>query len=843
MATLSLLSITSHHHEHRSHNSLVIHNSNILARNTPAPPEQRLLAFPHGTRVTVRDLFGSMPVRVKQRGLEMEKPGPAREFERLVLNIVGILLVWPDKVSVTIRDATSSHALSLRTKDTEDDNDGSILLRRTPRLLAQAALYDDSSADSWVEVGARGFGVCVSGSVSLLPTATKRLQFIAIGIEPLSNDHFANVLYDEVNNVFANSAFGVIEGESDDGAPNKKEKRTSFRIKELKARKGIDRWPIFALQIRFEERPSSQAPVVEEILDGRSSDLAIITNLLRALAYQFLKKHHFRPKPVSSILHQSPASGDGGRSTVAASTPSERRHLSTSVGGQQSLWRDTPPATRRPAPLSKASATDRRSESPFDAWSRVKVGRHLSATTVARPTSQPAQLQWRPLMDSAGKLLRKPFDDDKSQPHKKDSRPEYDRAQDHGNGDAQSQCDTVMWIDPVTNTRSTIDSRTGFVVESDSTAGKRISLRPPSVAQGQTKPEPPAWIREMQSDWENPAYAAKEAPIPRIPDPVEAAALPITGGASHNCGHPRVGDASESPMMHFTGRVSKQALRDAEVIAQVDSKFILIKLALQPAGHTMPDEGEMSTTDSGELLVLIDQHAADERCRVEELQKGYFASANAELGAHTQQLEKPVQFELPRQEGLLLARFREHFEYWGILYEVQYADASDSGGAGPTKAKVQVRSLPPSILERCRLEPRLLIELVRKEAWKLRDGPEMANSAGSGPTKVSEDGESDWVWRFHGCPQGILDLINSRSCRSESLGVYPSRTSANFPTGAIMFNDQLSREECQELVSRLAQCVFPFQCAHGRRSMVPLVDLGCWTALESSAGDDRGVLV
>ncbi|KAJ9142581.1 DNA mismatch repair protein MLH3 [Coniochaeta hoffmannii] len=665
VATLSLLSITSHHHEHRSHNSLVIHNSNILARNTPAPPEQRLLAFPHGTRVTVRDLFGSMPVRVKQRGLEMEKPGPAREFERLVLNIVGILLVWPDKVSVTIRDATSSHALFLRTKDTEDDNDGSILLRRTPRLLAQAALYDDSNADSWVEVGARGFGVCVSGSVSLLPTATKRLQFIAIGIELLSNDHFANVLYEEVNNVFANSAFGVIEGESDDGAPNKKEKRTSFRIKELKARKGIDRWPIFALQIRFEERPSSQAPVVEEILDGRSSDLAIITNLLRALAYQFLKNHHFRPKP-------------------------------------------------------------------------------------------PAQLQRRPLMDSAGKLLRKPFNDDMSQPHKK----------------------------------------------------------------------PPAWIREMQSDWENPAYAAKEAPIPRIPDPVEAAALPITGGASHNCGHPRVGDASESPMMHFTGRVSKQALRDAEVIAQVDSKFILIKLALQPAGHTMPDEGEMSTTDSGELLVLIDQHAADERCRVEELQKGYFASANAELGAHTQQLEKPVQFELPRQEGLLLARFREHFEYWGIVYEVQYADASDSGGAGPTKAKVQVRSLPPSILERCRLEPRLLIELVRKEAWKLRDGPEMANSAGSGPTKVSEDGESDWVWRFHGCPQGILDLINSRSCRS-----------------AIMFNDQLSREECQELVSRLAQCVFPFQCAHGRRSMVPLVDLGCWTALESSAGDDRGVLV
>jgi len=41
-----------------------------------------------------------------------------------------------------------------------------------------------------------------------------------------------------------------------------------------------------------------------------------------------------------------------------------------------------------------------------------------------------------------------------------------------------------------------------------------------------------------------------------------------------------------------------------------------------------------------------------------------------------------------------------------------------------------------------------------------------------------------------------------------------------------MFNDVLTVEECRDLLRRLAACAFPFQCAHGRPSMVPLVDLG-----------------
>ena len=52
-------------------------------------------------------------------------------------------------------------------------------------------------------------------------------------------------------------------------------------------------------------------------------------------------------------------------------------------------------------------------------------------------------------------------------------------------------------------------------------------------------------------------------------------------------------------------------------------------------------------------------------------------------------------------------------------------------------------------------------------------------------------------------------MLNSRACRS-----------------AIMFNDSLSLEECETLVDKLARTRFPFICAHGRPSMVPLVETG-----------------
>jgi DNA mismatch repair protein MLH3 len=40
-----------------------------------------------------------------------------------------------------------------------------------------------------------------------------------------------------------------------------------------------------------------------------------------------------------------------------------------------------------------------------------------------------------------------------------------------------------------------------------------------------------------------------------------------------------------------------------------------------------------------------------------------------------------------------------------------------------------------------------------------------------------------------------------------------------------MFGDELSFQECCTLVKSLAECDFPFQCAHGRPSIVPLLQV------------------
>lgn len=148
---------------------------------------------------------------------------------------------------------------------------------------------------------------------------------------------------------------------------------------------------------------------------------------------------------------------------------------------------------------------------------------------------------------------------------------------------------------------------------------------------------------------------------------------------------------------------------------------------------------------------------------------------------------------------------------------------------------MSVTSLPPAIIERCRTDARLLAELIRAEAWRLKDEDRIAQMPA--PRRFLPDDVADeapvWVRLFHGCPPGIVDLINSRSCRSKftccilscPIPIWIAKILSHF-AGAIMFNDPLTLEQCSDLLDRLVRCAFPFQCAHGRPSMVPLVDLG-----------------
>ncbi|KAK7696705.1 DNA mismatch repair protein [Diaporthe eres] len=84
-----------------------------------------------------------------------------------------------------------------------------------------------------------GLGQLHYGYVCREPVATKRVQFISLGIEPLSNESRCNVLFEEVNRVFADSAFGAVDTESDSDGGLKEPKMEGFTGKELKLKKGI----------------------------------------------------------------------------------------------------------------------------------------------------------------------------------------------------------------------------------------------------------------------------------------------------------------------------------------------------------------------------------------------------------------------------------------------------------------------------------------------------------------------------------------------------------------------------------------------------------------------------
>ncbi|EHK16044.1 uncharacterized protein TRIVIDRAFT_163354 [Trichoderma virens Gv29-8] len=755
LSNLSLLMVTSHHYRHNSHNTISIHHGKLLRRQTPSLPGERFQLFDHGTRVAVNDLFGSLPVRVKHRAtLFSDRPGLDKEWGRLVHDVVGLLVSWPSGVTVSLRETKGQRELRLKPPDNAD------MVSRALRFFTQASLADSGDVDSWVPVSATAGHITIKGCISLNPVATRRSQFMSVGILPVSNEYGSNVLYEEVNKMFASSDFGVIGhkgGMSNDGTGLNQKKS-----------KGADRWPMFYLRITL--KGAEDVFDVDDISSHSHGDLERIMGVLRAVIYSFLKKHHMRPQTIQSSSDKSVFSTAPHRSTIRAPKGRQSTATNSKTSSSQVLSSD---------PVSSLS------DSPFDGWNRMKVGPRTERRPAkgvlrkheTRPSTSETIVTNR-LIGEGGRLLRKPFDVSAPlSPGKGGKRV-----------DAESQDESET--NPLT-----------------------LAERP------KRKNEPREWLQDILKSWRNPVFESTQAGVPRINDEAPAPVRDTTSihGSHRCCGDDKGEVRFEAASIGLEGRVSRSALAEAQVVAQVDRKFILLKLPLR----NMTDGREPSSSCA---LVMLDQHAADERCRLEELMAGYFKQDGSHKfpRAVVEPLERPLIFEISDREYDLLQRYQEHLEAWGILYKIQRRAASmKQEQDGYT---VAVSALPPSILERCRTEPRLLVELMRKEIWKLDDEgimPPRPRSAG----RTAEQAQPSTA-DFHGCPRGILELLHSRAC-------------------AIMFNDALSAEECELLVRQLARCAFPFQCAHGRPSLVPLVDLGSgfgirgWDEDERVGGDAR----
>ena len=331
-----------------------------------------------------------------------------------------------------------------------------------------------------------------------------------------------------------------------------------------------------------------------------------------------------------------------------------------------------------------------------------------------------------------------------------------------------------------------------------------------------------SWTEGLLASWENPVFHRTEEGIPQV-----SLVSPALGANGHRCSHLDLDTAFKEAFSFFAAKLSKEELRHASVLAQVDTKYILVRMS----------QKSVTAANTDEVLVLIDQHAADERIGIETLLadlcrppspqlRNFRSSLGLASDIDTVRLLKPLTLTVPVREHALFTSNAQHFANWGILFE-------PSRPISPTSANRQdsytiaILTLPAGIAERCRLDPKQLTDLMRAEVWKLADTGTRTSKSNRKAADIGHPSLPDrnWLKQIRDCPQGILDMLNSRSCRS-----------------AIMFNDKLTLEECEVLVAKLADCAFPFQCAHGRPSMVPLVGLGSAEDLVQGAVSGMGRL-
>ncbi|KAJ0414959.1 hypothetical protein BJY00DRAFT_294140 [Aspergillus carlsbadensis] len=746
LSALALLTITSHHLHNASTNTAIFHHSTPVARLLPAPRHHGLRASEHGTRVTVNDLFGNMPVRVKNRALSLQKPDELdRQWEDLKQLLISLLIAHDDVSKLVISDADKERKLTIRPHGQGAQANGELNLTRFSSILSQAGLVDTHSPRQWHAVSAVALGLTIHAGLSLVPSPSKKIQFISLGIDPVFAQNQTNVLYSEANRLFAMSDFGTAGGASP----------FTNEATDLDARRGrsmqVNKWPMF--YIRINAGPIANDPDLPE----SDKSLQRILDVVSLMINEFLKEHNMRPRGGKRKRQDSVQD----RESPSPGKPRQRA-ANAELSGKQ---------MRFPS-FSRSSIGTH-----FGSWSRVKSGNSHAAGLKARGiTAEPAKNTTAQSIETE----ETPSDRPSELPLQSVT---TGSCAEKPRGDA-----IVPWADPHTGISHWVNSRTGQSVNVRPSAASALanrhrttgsltrrldSMKQPSSA----VPQQNTWLENLLDDWKNPVFGRAEKSINVVDTETDDTSQKL-------CGLDNFG------VSRYRGKLRKGDLEAARVIGQVDQKFILV---------------DMSAA-SEPTMVLIDQHAADERCRVESLFEEFFDPN----GIRTIQVD-PVIFDIANTEVLLFSKQQESFKFWGIEYAVEQ-------GTQSSKASVSVSKLPIMIAERCRTEPELIVNIIRGEIWKrVENGSSRPSSPGVGRTE-----RRDWMTRLVSCPSGILDLLNSRACRT-----------------AIMFNDVLSVGECQNLVRRLATCVFPFQCAHGRPSMVPLVDLRGTEKGDAEDGDGR----
>ncbi|KAE8321678.1 hypothetical protein BDV39DRAFT_185383 [Aspergillus sergii] len=791
LAALSLLTITSHHVRHSNANTIMFHHSTPVARLIPAPVQQELGLGSHGTSVTVNDLFGNMPVRVKNRALALQRHDELdRQWDELRQLLVSLMIANDNLTKLVIIEASKDKRIIIRSQTQNRRTDGELDLQRIASIFAQAGLIEFQNVHSWDAVSANVPDFSVHAAISLVPNPTKKIQFISLGMDPVFPKSSVSLFYAEVNRLFSLSDFGTTSTTQSISArgTSSAEHPDRYGGSNMKpTTKTVNKWPMFYIRIDTNESHK----INNEGHDLPESDKSVqrIMEVLAAMIQEFLKQHNLRPRTGKrrQKAEKQTVGAPTSRPDRAPNRPGQVFNSEEALCDQLKL-----PNFQRSAPNVSQS---------FGEWSRIKSAQEFFNARSARlrvKSTSPENAHGIERGSAHGNLPNRPERNNRRALEESDVLSTYTGSTAPGIENGSGSDIAVSWTDPYTGTSHLVNSRTGQSVGARSPMdavqrpGSTGSLQTVRACGSITRPRSAIlsrtrnlWVEKMMDKWDNPVFSRSEK------------SLDVIGtryGTKARMAHAGVNDISTDVcrseslgLPNVRGKLRRQDLETAEIIAQVDHKFVLAKIRSTAASEY--------SNDPGSILILIDQHAADERYRVERLFEEYFTPpVEGSRQVQTVTLE-PIIFEIPVTEAYVFGRYKQFFEFWGVEYTVEQGPADKS-------AYIFVHTLPMLIAERCRLEPELVTNLIREEIWKREEN-------GRGPeNRVSVLEQDRWAEQLDICPRGIIELLNSRACRT-----------------AIMFNDELTIGECQSLVQNLARCVFPFQCAHGRPSMIPLLDM------------------
>ena len=221
-----------------------------------------------------------------------------------------------------------------------------------------------------------------------------------------------------------------------------------------------------------------------------------------------------------------------------------------------------------------------------------------------------------------------------------------------------------------------------------------------------------------------------------------------------------VPSVSQAHTIAFT----KEMLASAEVISQVDSSFITLKM--------------------GSLICAVDQHAADERVSLEALENALFSNNSHDamiISLTKRQLQvgdilKSCPVAPSRTVLLTMSQMTTARHYFSLLHKWKFTFEESS-----TEERTIIMRGLPSVCGRV-AQTNDLLEFLN----------DLGGFAGGSSIK----------------PKFVSRVLASNACRY-----------------ATMFGDALTLQQCEKLIDALSKCRLPFVCAHGRPSIIPLIDM------------------